>query len=224
MATSITPRNGRLYILLYLPDIGQRKKTPSTHQNRPIRAPIEAVYRPPLWRSIKTLIDFINESETRFIRSGPIRNSHRPLFAASPKASTCPVLVVRAKNLPFEPAFWVMGTACHHWLHGLKPTDQELHSIRRATIFQGLTDAQLQIILQAARLVQVERHGFFFHQGEPASTFYVILQGNVRLAQLTPEGRQVIMHYFGPGSEIAVIVVLGKADYPVSAEGASDAA
>lgn len=104
-----------------------------------------------------------------------------------------------------------------------KPTEQELHLIRSTTIFQNLTDTQLQSILQPARLVRVERHGFFFHQGEPANAFYIILQGNVRLAQLTPEGRQVIMHYFGPGSEIAVIVVLSKADYPVSAEAASDA-
>lgn len=103
------------------------------------------------------------------------------------------------------------------------PTEQELHLLRNTTFFQGLTDAQIQTVLQAGRLYQVERRAFFFHQGEPATTFYIILQGNVRLAQITPEGRQVIMHYFGPGNEMAVIVVLSKSDYPVSAEAASDA-
>ena len=103
------------------------------------------------------------------------------------------------------------------------PTPDELKLLQNTTLFQGLNDAQLQVVLQAAHTYRVERRGYFFHQGEPATTFYVILQGNVRLAQLTPEGRQVIMHYFGPGNEMAVIVVLSKVDYPVSAEAASDA-
>ncbi|MCA9873612.1 MAG: Crp/Fnr family transcriptional regulator [Anaerolineales bacterium] len=104
------------------------------------------------------------------------------------------------------------------------PTPQELALLHNTTLFQGLSDEQLQSVLQAARYYELERRGFFFHQGEPATTFYVILRGNMRLAQLTPEGRQVIMHYFGPGNELAVIVVLSKVDYPVSAEAATDAA
>ncbi|MBK8987650.1 MAG: Crp/Fnr family transcriptional regulator [Chloroflexi bacterium] len=103
------------------------------------------------------------------------------------------------------------------------PTEQELQLLHNSTIFHGLTDDQLQIALQVGRIYSVERRGFFFHQGEPATTFYVILQGNVRLAQLTPEGRQVIIHYFGPGNEMAVIAVLSKVQYPISAEAATDA-
>jgi CRP/FNR family transcriptional regulator, nitrogen oxide reductase regulator len=103
------------------------------------------------------------------------------------------------------------------------PTEPELHLLRNTTLFQGLLEAEIQIALQAGRLYRVARRGFFFHQGEQATTFYVILQGNVRLAQITPEGRQVIMHYFGPGNEMAVIVVLSQAEYPVSAEAAADA-
>lgn len=104
------------------------------------------------------------------------------------------------------------------------PTAQEWQLLHRTTIFKGLAESQLQSVLQAATLYQVEKRGFFFQQGEPANIFYVIMQGNVRLAQINPEGRQVIIHLFGPGNEMAVIVVLSKTHYPVSAEATTNAA
>ncbi len=102
------------------------------------------------------------------------------------------------------------------------PTAEERALIGSTQLFHGLTEAQLETVLQAAHLYEVERRSFYFHQGEPATTFYVILRGDVRLAQLTPEGRQVIIHYLGPGSVMAAIVVFSNDDYPVSAEAATD--
>jgi CRP-like cAMP-binding protein len=68
----------------------------------------------------------------------------------------------------------------------------------------------------------LNRGEFFFHQGEPATSYYVIAEGQTRLSQITDDGRQVIFHYFGPGDAMGVVVVLANADYPVSAEAITD--
>lgn len=91
-------------------------------------------------------------------------------------------------------------------------------SLKATEIFRGLQREDLQKIASAARRTEIERHAFVFHQGEPADTFYVLLDGTVRLSQINPEGKQVILHFFGPGDVIGFIVVLAGAVYPLSAK------
>jgi CRP-like cAMP-binding protein len=102
------------------------------------------------------------------------------------------------------------------------PSQETLALLGKTNIFRDLNPAQLKEILSSAHRFQVERRSFLFHQGEPANSFYVLLEGNARLTQITPEGRQVILHYFGPGDVMAVIVVLANAEYPASAEATTD--
>jgi CRP-like cAMP-binding protein len=100
--------------------------------------------------------------------------------------------------------------------------DSDLQLLTQAVLFDGLTEAQLRLIQQHATLIKVPRRSFFFHQGEAATTFYLIREGQVRLSQVNPEGKQVIIHLFGPGDVLAVIVVLSNGPYPLSAEAITD--
>ena len=59
---------------------------------------------------------------------------------------------------------------------------------------------------------------YIFHQGEPAEIFYIVIEGQVKLTQVTASGHQVILQIIGPGGGIGIIVVLGEMDYPASAE------
>jgi CRP-like cAMP-binding protein len=93
-----------------------------------------------------------------------------------------------------------------------------LQTLAQAPLFRGLDTAVLQTILQTARAKQVAKDSFFFHQGEPATTFYVIIEGRVRLTQVTAEGHQVIVHVLGPGDGLGIIVALSNMPYPVTAE------
>lgn len=100
--------------------------------------------------------------------------------------------------------------------------EQHLEILARSPLFRGADAVELKAALDAARRQQVERGGFFFHQGEPAVAFYVIVEGRVRLSQLTPEGHQVIIHFMGPGDGMGIIVALSGTIYPLSAEAVSD--
>jgi CRP-like cAMP-binding protein len=84
--------------------------------------------------------------------------------------------------------------------------------------FQGLHASALQAVLQAARRRQVERDTFFFHQGEPALTFYVLFEGEAKLTQVTPEGHQMLMRFARPGDCFGCIAALSKAVYTLSCQ------
>lgn len=94
--------------------------------------------------------------------------------------------------------------------------------LARAPLFRGAALAELNAALSIARQRRVERGEYFFHQGDAAEAFYVIIEGRVRLSQLTPEGHQVIIGFMGPGDGMGIIVALSNASYPLSAEAVAD--
>jgi CRP-like cAMP-binding protein len=97
-----------------------------------------------------------------------------------------------------------------------------LDLLARSPLFKGAQEDELQAALEVAQHCRLERGEFFFHQGEPAVAFYVLVEGRVRLSQLTPEGHQVIIHFMGPGDGMGIIVALSNTTYPLSAEVVSD--
>ncbi len=102
-------------------------------------------------------------------------------------------------------------------------TSQELLDLlARSPLFRGAILAELEASLAVARRTELARGAFFFYQDEPATAFYVIVEGRVRLSQLTPEGHQVIIHFMGPGDGMGIIVALSNTTYPLSAEAVSD--
>ena len=59
-------------------------------------------------------------------------------------------------------------------------------------------------------------------EGEPATLFYILQSGEVKLTQSTPDGQQVIIAYLGSGDGFGIIVVLGQMSYPVTASAVQD--
>lgn len=88
----------------------------------------------------------------------------------------------------------------------------------RCALLAHLTAAERQVVVENGRWRQLEVGAFFFHQGEPGDWMYLIAKGRVKLTQLTPDGTQVILNYFGPGEGLGIIIALSHMAYPLSAE------
>lgn len=85
-------------------------------------------------------------------------------------------------------------------------------------LLRGLPPAVCLEVLENGRVRQLPQGDFFFHQGAEAVTMYVIAAGRVKLTQVTANGDQVIVNYFGPGSGLGIIVALSEMTYPLTAE------
>lgn len=97
-----------------------------------------------------------------------------------------------------------------------------LDLLREIELFQGLRPNELAKVAGAAQERRFESGAFIYFQGDPAEHLHVLIEGSVKLAQLTPEGQQVILRYASPGEAFAVVAVLSNMRYPVSAEAAQD--
>lgn len=101
-------------------------------------------------------------------------------------------------------------------------TTELLDLLDRAPLFEGAGLAEREAALGVATRCHLEKGAFFFHQEETAVAFYIVVEGRVRLSQVTPEGHQVIIRFLGPGEGMGIIVVLSNTIYPLSAEVTAD--
>lgn len=85
-------------------------------------------------------------------------------------------------------------------------------------IFKGLGAHDLAQLVAAGQVRRAEDDAFFFMEEEPAQRVFVLLEGKVKLSQVTASGQQVILEYIEPGREFGLVAVLGEGAYPVSAQ------
>ena len=94
---------------------------------------------------------------------------------------------------------------------------REIQHLETVPIFKGLGAQQLEAVVRAGRQRNVEANKFLYMQGDEALAFYLLLEGGVKLTQVTLDGQEVILRYASPGEAFGLIAVLAEQVYPVSA-------
>jgi CRP/FNR family transcriptional regulator, nitrogen oxide reductase regulator len=92
-----------------------------------------------------------------------------------------------------------------------------LRHLAHVPLFEGVPDETLARIVGLAHSKEIESGSFFFSEGDPAESFFVLTNGRVKLTQLTPEGHQIALRLVGPGDAFGGVGAFGDPTYPVSA-------
>ena len=100
----------------------------------------------------------------------------------------------------------------------MQSTEHLCEAIGRCALFRSLAPDDCQRVIAAGRRYEMPPGAFFFHQGEESIMLYVIVSGRVKLSQVTSDGQQVIVNYFGPGEGLGIVMALNELPYPLSAE------
>jgi hypothetical protein len=69
--------------------------------------------------------------------------------------------------------------------------------LEHSSVFQGLSAALAEVAAKGT-LRRLARRDVLFHQGDPAEEFAVVLEGRLKLTQVSAEGQEVIVRYLGP--------------------------
>ncbi len=77
--------------------------------------------------------------------------------------------------------------------------------------FEGISPDGLDKILARAVALRVAKDAAVFEQGGEAKSFYILLDGRVRVVKMTPDGRQVIVRYISAGELLGIAHALGRA-------------
>ncbi len=95
--------------------------------------------------------------------------------------------------------------------------------VKQSSLFKGVSENGFSEIVEKAVARSVEEGGFFFLQEDPATHAYVLLDGRVKMLQLTTNGQQIIMRIITPGQTFGGIALLNpEAGYPATAQAVED--
>jgi CRP-like cAMP-binding protein len=89
-------------------------------------------------------------------------------------------------------------------------------------LFQGMAPADIDRVLSHARSQRMVKDAVVFEQEEEAHSFFLLLDGHVRVVKTTLDGQQVIVRYIAPGEVMGIAYALGRTTYPASAIAAVD--
>lgn len=105
----------------------------------------------------------------------------------------------------------------------MKLTVGDLQVITRVAIFRGLRSETVEHIISPATAVMLRPHELLFRQGEPATAFFIVIDGWIKLYRLTASGDETVIHIMTKGDTFAEAVAFTGARYPAAAEAVSDA-
>jgi CRP-like cAMP-binding protein len=91
-----------------------------------------------------------------------------------------------------------------------------------ASVFKGLADESLVDASKRFKRREFDRGDILFIEGEPARTYFIVGEGQVKVFQSSADGLEVILHMLGPGELVGAFPTLGEGAYPASAQAFTD--
>ena len=88
--------------------------------------------------------------------------------------------------------------------------------------FQDLSGEDLDDVLFHARSRRYAKNATVFQQGGEAEAFYVLLDGRLKVVQMTADGQQVVVRFVNPGELFGIAAAIGRHDYPATAVAAAE--
>jgi CRP/FNR family transcriptional regulator, dissimilatory nitrate respiration regulator len=93
-----------------------------------------------------------------------------------------------------------------------------LSQIATIPLFSGLDEPQLQELAMIVIDQMFRRGQTIFLEGDEGSGFYVVITGKVKIYKMAPDGKEQILHIFGPGEPFAEVPVFAGQRFPANAE------
>ncbi|MCP4682694.1 MAG: Crp/Fnr family transcriptional regulator [Desulfobacterales bacterium] len=93
-----------------------------------------------------------------------------------------------------------------------------LKIISNIPLFNGLPESQLKDIEQIIIDRYFDKSESIFSEGDDGNGFYVVAEGMVKIFKVSSEGKEQILHIFGPGEPFGEVPVFSGQSFPANSE------
>jgi CRP-like cAMP-binding protein len=84
--------------------------------------------------------------------------------------------------------------------------------------FEELPNEQIDDLSMIVSDQEFHRGQIIFSEGDEGTGFYVVVSGRVKIFKLSPEGKEQILHIFGPGDPFGEVAMFSGQHFPANAE------
>ena len=85
-------------------------------------------------------------------------------------------------------------------------------------MFSELQPSQIELLANGTRLVDIPRGGTLFNRGDKAHGFYLLLEGQIKLGVISPQGDEKVIGLIQPGESFGEAVLFLERSFPVYAQ------
>jgi CRP/FNR family transcriptional regulator len=93
-----------------------------------------------------------------------------------------------------------------------------IYQISTISLFNGLPDDHLESLSMITKENIYKKGENIFTENEQATGLYAVGSGRVKIYKLSPDGREQILHIFGPGEVFGEVPVFSGKRFPASAD------
>lgn len=102
------------------------------------------------------------------------------------------------------------------------PTVSDLDLVRRINVFRGLNPLMIQQMIAPATALSLREHEVVCRQDDPATAFFIVVDGWVKLYRLTVAGDEAVINVLARGDSFAESAAFTGHPYLHTAEAVSD--
>ena len=95
--------------------------------------------------------------------------------------------------------------------------DEKTNIISSSLLFQGLAEDQLKEIADISIEKRFDKGRLIFNEEDDGNGFYLISEGQVKVFKLSSDGKEQILHIFGPGDPFGEVPVFSGQKFPANA-------
>jgi len=96
--------------------------------------------------------------------------------------------------------------------------DKMLNIISSIPLFNGLPEEQIVAIKKIALEKKINKGEIIFTEGDEGNGFFVVADGRVKVFKVSTEGKEQILHIFGPGQPFGEVPVFAGQKFPANAQ------
>ncbi len=92
-----------------------------------------------------------------------------------------------------------------------------LKILKKSLLFSGLNEENLAEVSSIATKRSYAKGEVLFTEGEPASGFFLVASGHVKLSKISSDGKEKVLHFAHPTETFAEAAFFGDGGYPAEA-------
>ena len=100
--------------------------------------------------------------------------------------------------------------------------DKYLKILSNSSLFSGLPRDQLEKINTISVDRRFRKGEIIFSEGDDGNGFFIVASGLIKIYKLSPDGKEHILHVFGPGEPFGEVAVFTGRAFPANAEAIAD--
>ncbi len=89
--------------------------------------------------------------------------------------------------------------------------------LKKIDFFKFLSDEEIELVNNSSKIVTLNKDNILFYEGDLAKSFYIMVQGKLKLYKTGTTGNEIVIHNFSKPTMLAEMATFQESTFPATA-------